>query len=136
MTMSVRTIGFEELDGKIDKLKTVARDEVLLAAFIAGGEPIAEAARSLVRRRSGKLHDSIGVGTELSPHQAALNPPGKGVQVYVGPGALPEAITEEFGTVHEAPHPYMRPAWDGQQGAAISEIARVTAAEVDKITRG
>ena len=135
MTWGVRRSGFIEMRGKLDQLKGAARDDVLREAFTAGGEPVANAARDLVRVSSGRLRDSIGVGTGRSPRQAALNGAHKGVQVYVGPGALPEAITEEFGTLHEEPHPFLRPAWDSQQGAAIDEIARVVSTEVDRIAK-
>lgn len=136
MTFSVRTVGFEQLGDKMDLLKGIARDEVLVKAFTAGAQPIANAARGNARRRSGKLANSIDVGTELSPRQSTLNGPHAGVQVFVGPGPLPQAITEEFGTLHEEPHPFMRPAWDAEQNAAISEVARVMTDEVDKVAQG
>ena len=135
MTMSARSTGFRQLDVKLDALKGVARDDALLAAFTAGAQPVADAARALVRERSGELHDSIDVGTRLSPAQAAQEPSDGHVRVYVGPGSLAQAITEEFGTLHEAPHPFMRPAWDAEQDTAIAEVARVMSEEVDRVAR-
>src|SRR3546814_9688575 len=86
-----------------------------LNALRHGGEPIAKMARAIAPVDEGNLRESIDVSTRLARSQAgdkgALAP----VEMYVGPGQHPQAITQEFGTFKEAAQPFMRPAWDAQR---------------------
>lgn len=134
--MGARLDGAKRVRTIIVGIEGVPSDDALRRALEAGAEPVAARARDLVRRRSGQLRDSIGVGTQLSPRQASISPKEGRVEVYAGPGALPQAITEEFGTAHEAPHPYMRPAWDAEQGTSIERIAESLEAEFDARAKG
>src|SRR3546814_5274143 len=81
-----------------------------LNALRQGGEPIAKMARAIAPVDEGNLRESIDVSTRLARSQAgdkgALAP----VEMYVGPGQHPQAITQEFGTFKEAAQPFMRPA--------------------------
>src|SRR3546814_13925652 len=76
---------------------------------------IAKMARAIAPVDEGNLRESIDVSTRLARSQAgdkgALAP----VEMYVGPGQHPQAITQEFGTIKEAAQPFMRPAWDAQR---------------------
>src|SRR3546814_6698189 len=80
-----------------------------------GGEPTAKMARAIAPVDEGNLRESIDVSTRLARSQAgdkgALAP----VEMYVGPGQHPKAITQEYGTFKEAAQPIMRPAWDAQR---------------------
>ena len=69
------------------------------------------------------MANSVTVGTELSPNQAALAERFAEIEVYAGPGPLPEAIQEEFGNFHEEPHPFIRPAFDTNVRQAMIDIA-------------
>jgi hypothetical protein len=62
------------------------------------------------------------VSTELSPAQAASNEPIAPIEVYAGPGPLPEAIQEEFGNFRQEPRPFIRPAFDGNVKTAMRAI--------------
>src|SRR3546814_12841460 len=68
-------------------------------------------ARAIAPVDEGNLRESIDVSTLLARSQAgdkgALAP----VDMYVGPGQHPQAITQEFGPFTEAAQPFMRPAW-------------------------
>src|SRR3546814_8806998 len=72
-------------------------------------------ARAIAPVDEVNLRESIDVSTRLARSQAgdkgALAP----VEMYVGPGQHPQAITQEFGTFKEAAQPFMRPAWDAQR---------------------
>src|SRR3546814_5895169 len=78
-----------------------------LNALRQGGEPIAKMARAIAPVDEGNLRESIDVSTRLARSQAgdkgALAP----VEMYVGPGQHPQAITQEFGTFKEAAQPFM-----------------------------
>lgn len=136
MSWGARKTGFQQLDGKMAGMKRLSGDDVAIRALTAAGQPIAEAARANVRVASGRLRDSIIVGTQLSPSQAAAATDDGKPHVYVGPGSLVEAITEEFGTVHEGPHPFLRPAWEAGQGGALDAAQAAYEAEFDQVAGG
>ena len=46
------------------------------------------------------------------------------VEMYAGPGPLKQVIPEEFGTIDEAPHPFIRPAFDRGADAAVLPTAK------------
>src|SRR3546814_3390562 len=77
----------------------------------------------------------IDVSTRLARSQAgdkgALAP----VEMYVGPGQHPQAITQEFGTFKEAAQPFMRPAWDAQRVHALDIIGTALGIELDKAAK-
>ena len=134
---SFRLEGDVALVDNLKSLHGITDPQVLRRIGIDGLEPIADAARGLVRQRTGRLANSIGTGDQLSPAQAASSQPEPGtVELYVGPGALVEAITEEFGTVHEQGHPFMRPAWDGNVGEVIRRVGAATGIELNRLTKG
>jgi hypothetical protein len=58
------------------------------------------------------------------------------VEIYVGPGSMAQAITEEFGTVREAAHPYMRPAWDMRLGEVIARLRVGAGRRLKRIVKG
>lgn len=106
-------------------------------------EPMADNARSRVAERSGSLKKSITVGTRLSKSQRAARGSYVGggsfrreakntVDVYMGPGQHPQAITEEFGTFNQTPSPYMRPAFDQEAQGVISGLSRDIWTEIEK----
>lgn len=106
-------------------------------------EPMAEHARGAVRQRSGDLAKSIVVGRPLAKSQRAARGAGIGggkfradaksnVTVHMGPGQQPQAITEEFGKFNQAPHPFMRPAFDAEAPAVIPGIGDDLWAEIHK----
>ena len=133
----MRVDGLDEMDAQLKSLSEMADAETLIELGEDALQPVADAARGLVRQRTGRLAASIDVGHQLSPAQAAANKPEPNtVEVYAGPGALPQAITEEFGTVHEQGHPYMRPAWDGNVGAVMTRLAKGAGDRLRGIVKG
>lgn len=137
MKTGLRIEGFEEVDRNLEKLAEVADEKELRALGREALRPVADMAKELVRRRTGTLAESIRVGSRLSGRQAAMNPPEpKTVEVYVGPGPLPQAITEEFGTVNEMGHPYLRPAWDGKLDEVRGRLRDGAAKRLKDVTKG
>lgn len=122
MKMSVE--GFDDVDANLESLVDLTDPDVLRDLGEDALQPVAAAARGIARVGTGQLRDSIAVGHQLNPAQAAANPPEPGtVETYVGPGPMPQAITEEFGTVHEQGHPYLRPAWDANVDLVAQRLA-------------
>lgn len=107
-------------------------------------EPMAENARGRVAERRGDLKKSITVGTRLARSQKTKargvyvgggrfrREAKNNVEVYMGPGQQPQAITEEFGTFNQTASPFMRPAFDQEAPAVIPGLGRDIWQEIEK----
>lgn len=147
MKETVRIEGMRELEQALAELGNPnQRRAVGRRALRKAAQPIAETARSMAPRRLGHLVGSITVGTRVSGVSAARAAFGQVLQsggtrseavqalrnvqrassslveLHVGPGRHPQAITQEFGTYFHPPQPYMRPAWDGKSSTALDLI--------------
>ena len=132
----MRIEGFEEADRNLARLADVADKKELRALGRDALRPVAQTAKQLVRKKTGRLAKSIRVGSRLSARQAALAPPEPGtVEVYVGSGPLTQAITEEFGTVHETGQPFIRPAWDARLVEVLARLRDGAAARLQKVMK-
>ncbi|WP_455156015.1 HK97 gp10 family phage protein [Sphingomonas zeae] len=123
MRPTIRITGTDEIARKIRAMGKALARQTLIPIMADNVEPIADNMRSLARRRTGAMAESVTVSTKLSPHQAAIVEPIAPIEIYAGPGPLPQAIQEEFGNVHEAPHPFIRPAFDSGVKRAVDGIA-------------
>lgn len=133
MAKTIVTIeGISDLLEALSELPKATSKNVLKRTLIKAGQPIAEDARSHARTLTGRLQRSFGVSSSLSQRQRSQNKKESEVEVYAGPGALVEAITEEFGTTHSAPHPTLRPAWDANKTSAFKSIRDDLAEEIEK----
>ncbi|HXH52536.1 MAG TPA: HK97-gp10 family putative phage morphogenesis protein [Sphingomicrobium sp.] len=56
------------------------------------------------------------------------------VAIYIGPTrkGYPQAIMMEFGTFKDRAQPYMRPAWEREQGPSLVRIANLLGEELHK----
>lgn len=109
MKPTITITGTDEIARKIRAMGKALTRQTLIPIMADNVEPIADNMRSLARRRTGAMAESVTVSTKLSPHQAAIVEPIAPIEIYAGPGPLPQAIQEEFGNVHEPPHPFIRP---------------------------
>lgn len=82
--------------------------------------------------RTGTLQRSVTVGPKLSSRQRSITKKESKVEIYTGPGALVQAITNEFGTAHSAAQPFMRPAWDGNKIQALEGVKDDLSEEIKK----
>lgn len=144
MKVTMRVEGLRDIERALLELPKSTAASVARRVLKKRAQPIADHAESLARFKSGELKRSITVSTVLSRRQKGqAKKLGKSaVEVYVGPGPLVQAITEEFGTVNQAPHPFLRPAWDSGRTALIEGIKadlwdeiRKAAARFSKKTR-
>lgn len=143
MTATMRLEGFEGFERNLAKLERLAtRRAVARRALIKAAKPMAEIAQGMAPvGDTNTLAPSIMVGTRLSKRQASLHRKmfrndRAAVEVFIGAGPLSSAHTQEFGTVHHAPQPFMRPAWDRDHKALLQRLGELMAKEIDKaITR-
>ncbi|AHE57428.1 HK97 gp10 family phage protein [Sphingomonas sanxanigenens] len=98
-------------------------------------EPLAQDMKARVRRRTGELYDSIGVGTRLNPAQQAAHVPIARVEMFVGAGPLPQAIQEEWGNFHQQAHPFVAPAFDAGAQRAVDGIAMDGLVRLEQLAR-
>lgn len=124
--------GLSDLEEALGELKKATAKNILKRVLVKAGGPIAEDARNEARHLSGKLQRSFGVSDKLSRRQKSQNRKESMVEVYAGPGALVQAITEEFGTSSEAPHPTLRPSWDHNKRKAFDSVRDDLAEEIEK----
>lgn len=123
MKMKVRIEGTDKIARNLKAMGAALRRETLVPIISEELEPMAEQMRALAARGTGQMADSVTVGTELSPAQAASNEPIAEIEVYAGPGPLPQVIQEEFGNYHRGPRPFIRPSFDAHVNVAMRNVA-------------
>lgn len=124
--------GLSDLDKALSELPKATARNVLLRTLKEQGQPIADAGEANAPRLSGKLADSYTVGTKLSRSQRSKLKKESHVEVYIGPTPHPKSIQTEFGNAHQAAHPHLRPAWDGNVMRVLDGIKNSLADEIEK----
>ncbi len=140
MAQKFRIEGLKELDKALGQLQRATGKNVLRRVARNALEPIIEVAKGLVHAPTGKLRDSLAVSTKLSHHQKTLHKrmfasEKSSVEMFAGAGPhhfVPQAIMEEFGTVKQGAHPFLRPAWDGGKMRMLNGIKRDLWAEIKR----
>lgn len=141
LMVTIRTEGFKELNDALDELTKGVGKGVLRRSLLKAAQPMAELAKSMAPDDPATggfdLKSSITAGTKLSKRQAGqhrkmFRDDRASVEVFVGAGPLPQAHLQEFGTVHHAPQPFMRPAWDQDQVPLLGRLGKEMADEMEK----
>lgn len=132
MEVKVRVLGLSQLEQGLRELPRATGKNVLRRVLRQRGKPIAERARDLAPIDEGHLKDSIGVSTKLSRSQRRKRRKKAAVEMFVGPGGHPQAITQEFGTFFHPPQPFMRPAWAAEKGRILEDLSGDLWTEIDK----
>ena len=130
-----RVEGLRELEKALAELPKATGKNTLRRVFRNRAKPIADNYRSRVRVDQGDLRDGIGVSTKLTKRQRALHRKQgskAAVEMFIGAPGLPQAITEEFGTIDQAPHPGLRPAWDAGKQRLLDAFAKDLWMEIEK----
>jgi len=122
MKPTIRVEGGDKLRKAMSRLKKGTQRKVVQPILAERLEPMAETMRARARRRTGQMADSVTVSTRLSPAQRAKNRRESPIEVYAGPGSLPQAIQEEFGNFREAPHPFVTPAYEQHKRQALDGV--------------
>ena len=135
-TKLVTVEGLAETAAALDEFSKATSANILRRVLIAAGQPIAETARALAPVKTGQLVTSISV---VPAQPSKMTRSGRGqydkqsqVEVFVEAGPVAQSITQEFGTIHNSAHPFMRPAWQSQRFAALAIVAKQLGDEIDK----
>lgn len=128
MKVTVKTTGLRELERELFKLKGSTAKSNTRAAMKEALEPMAKAARAKAPLREGDLRESVEITSRVRPAQSKKSD----LEMYMGPGRDPQAITQEFGTFFHRAQPFMRPAWDAQKGATLDRFGALLWARVEK----
>lgn len=102
----------------LDIEKMATRKTITRKALRAAAEPIAEKWAGAAPVKSGKLRDSIHIGTRLNRRQMRMvKREGKAeVTLHIGPSDA-AGLQQEFGNKNHGPQPSARPAWETEGGA-------------------
>lgn len=142
MSVTMKLEGFSNFEKELAKLEKLAtRRSVARRALKKAAQPMADLAASMAPTDDGDLKASIGVSTKLSSRQAGMHrkmfrDDRAAVEMFVGAGPLPSAHTQEFGTVHHAPQPFMRPAFDQDHMNLLRRLGEEMSKQIEKaVTR-
>lgn len=130
----VRVEGLKALNSSLMELKSSTARGVVRRTLLKAMEPMAEEARRNApddpATPNPDLESSIAVSTKANRARTLRTE----VNVYMGPTkeGYPQAIMQEFGTVHHPPQPYMRPAWDGGKDQLLEDVSTGLGEEIAK----
>lgn len=136
----IGTVEFEggrEMELQLARLKQGTAKGAMRRALRTSAKPMAEMMANGARRMSGDLANSVTITSKLSARQASLHrkmfsDQRSAVELSVGPGPNPQAITEEFGKFNQEPHPFVRPAWDADHMALLERLGQEMWKEITK----
>lgn len=139
MALASKTVtveGLSETAAALDEFSKATSANILRRVLIAAGEPIAATARALAPVKTGRLVTSISV---VPAQPSKMTRAGRGnydkqsqVEVLVEAGPVVQSITQEFGTVHNSAHPFMRPAWQSQRQRALQIVTEQLSVQIEK----
>lgn len=124
--------GLKELGEALQELPKATGTNVLKRALTEAADPIEQDAASRAPELRGHLKRSVTTGTKLSRRQKSQHKKESKVEIFVGPGALPQAVWQEFGTAHHPAQPFLRPAWDANGKGALMSIKDALAEQIEK----
>jgi len=142
MTVEMVIGGFDEMEEALEELAESTRKAAMRRALVKSAKPMADLAASLAPVRSGALAASVAVSTKLdkraaAKHRRMFNDDRAAVEVFVGPAynigsGGRHGHLLEFGTVHSAAQPFMRPAWDQDSKALLERLKVEIWSEIKK----
>lgn len=139
MKPSVRTAGFSELDSALGEFKKGTGRNILRRAGLEALQPMADVMEAKAPKLEGDLKSAVGVGTKRAKGARKHFREASTVEVYagvklVGGGMPPQATQQEFGNENHGPQPFVRPAWDEEQGATLDRARDAITTQIDAAT--
>ena len=145
----IKVEGLRELNDALSKLPKATSRNVLKRIGLKALEPMVQTASSLAPELTGELRASIDASQKLSRRQKSVHNREEGsktvitpdgfrstpktvVFVFMGPSGSAKSVVQEFGSVNQAPHPYMRPAWDANKEKSLDIIKNDLGSEIGK----
>jgi HK97 gp10 family phage protein len=124
----VRLEGFDELEKLlVEQLPKATSRAVLQRSGKTAMEPVLERAEELVPVRTGRLKSSIRIAVKFLKASGRF---GAAVLVQVGEAYWAKFV--ERGTVKVPAHPFLRPAFDGEERRIIERLQAAIRVEIDK----
>ncbi len=118
ITFDIR--GADQLEEALKTIGPRVARRVGARAMRAAAKPIVQEAKRRVPVKTGKLKRSITANPKRTRVEKELM-----IQVGFKPPASSYAHLVEYGSVKQAPQPFMRPALDAKAAEAIEEMGRV-----------
>lgn len=143
-TTSFEFKGFKDLYRALDALPEVVKKEELEPLLVTALEPMKEYARVIapddpLTNPPWSLPQSIEVSSRQRSGRAKSDRAlGRfDARAYMGPtkGGYPQAVMQEFGTIHHVAQPYMRPAYESQKHVTLKIISDNLAARLEGVIR-
>lgn len=135
----VRVEGLKHIEEALAELPKSLGKAALVRVAKRRLQPMADAARARAPEDSGKLRQSIIVGTKQGAKRKprSVQDEKAAVEVYMGPSrdGYPQALPQEFGSPNNPPRGYMRGAWDQEHDDLLTGIAKDLGTEVDKTAK-
>lgn len=138
MVERVRVEGLKDLEKALIDLRhdfNLSRASVkgvVRRAMVESAKPVKDDAERRAPRLSGQLQESFATGTKLTRRQRRLHQKESELEIFVGPGGLAQAVTQEFGTVNHGPQPFLRPAWDSKKMDVLKTFSGKLAEQIMK----
>lgn len=134
MAVTVRIEGLRELDHALGELPKATARNVLRRVLKKAAEPTLSAMEAHAPRDTGWTAGSIAISSTLNrSNRGDVKREGKAfAEVYVGSDRGSAAVFQEWGTVNQPAHPYMRPAWEGTKERALEIIGKELGSEIEK----
>lgn len=141
MKTTVKIEGLKELEQQLLRLKTGTAKGAVRRALKKAAEPMADLMRSLApddpSTANEDLVSSITVTSALSPRQKGMHrkmfkDDRAAVEMFIGPGPLPQARFQEFGNRHHAAQPFARPAFNSDVHAMLNRVSKEMRTEIEK----
>lgn len=114
--------GLQALLLKMDSLPLVMQKTLIVRALQKGAEPIEEQASQLApddaTTPGSRIRDNMMTTITDRTADGAIAKIGPSLKGFVG-------LFHEYGTIHQAAKPFLRPAFDGMQGDALTIISEV-----------
>lgn len=126
--------GLREVELALKELPKATAKNILRRIARERLETVAEYARAHVPVDDADTKNSITVSTKLTRRQRGLfKSEGRDdVNVFMGPGNMPQAHMTEFGTRKDRAQPFMRPAWDNNKASLYENIREDIWREIEK----
>lgn len=118
--------GLRELESVLRELPKATAGNAGRKALRAGAQPILDDYVARAPRLSGALVESAGISTKLSRRQRAAHRKEEdrdNVEMFVGPGADPAAVQQEFGNENHPAQPALTPAFENNKRRSLDIIA-------------
>lgn len=132
MEATMRVDGLAEIERNMFRLGHRINKRIGRKVLKGAGEPVARLMRSLAPERFGDLKESIDVSSMLSRGAKASHVKTSDVEMFIGPGALAQAIQSEFGNYKQDAEPFAGPAWEAEALATLDRIGTLLWIEVEK----